>query len=85
MKTAEQLTDGQRRQLEGFERGRERANAIRKEHGEGTARIVLTLAQQDELAGHPERARAIRISKKLNCTLSPQHIRRILSRFAPAR
>jgi hypothetical protein len=74
------LPSGAQRQLEGFEEGRRRANAVRQERGQSTARIVLTLAHQDEVAGRPERGRAVRISRKLNGTLSPQHIRRILSR-----
>jgi hypothetical protein len=65
-----------RRIFEGFDRGRAKINAERRELGRQRLALVKQLAEQDRERGLPERGRAGRIARGAHIT--ERHARRLL-------
>ena len=65
--------------LQGFAKGRARANAATKEQAALNASVVAIHINADRQAGKPVRGRAGRISRKLRGVLSERLVRKIIA------
>lgn len=76
------LTVGQRKVLEGLEKGRRNAAERSKEIGAQNAVVVIMFANRDIEAGYPARGRAKRIAIDLGGKLTERSVKRILDRLS---